>query len=54
MKVHCNYDNDGNCYYPECWEGCNSKIMKLNLFQYIKYKYYLWKMKKDDEKEKLD
>lgn len=35
MKIHCNYDNDGNCWYPECWEGCNYKITKISIFKYI-------------------
>lgn len=36
MKIHCNYNNDGNCYYPVCWAGCRYKIIKISFFRYIK------------------
>ncbi len=35
MRVHCNYENNGNCYYPKCWKGCPNKITKIPFFRYI-------------------
>ncbi|HDZ16649.1 MAG TPA: hypothetical protein ENH75_00060 [archaeon] len=42
----CNYENDGNCFYPECWSGCPDQVVKLSLLHWLRYRWYEYKRRR--------
>ena len=41
IKLYCDGDDEnGNCWYPQCWTGCKYQEDEMSLWKYIKYVLY--------------